>query len=131
MAVMLTAVLYAQDKKMTELKTTQLPKEVTDFIAKNMPGSTITRAGKIEDKGVVSYVAVLERQGTKHAYQFDKDGKLIGKADHLNLSGAKPVKASTVTDPAQAAPAAKPPVKTNTSNPAAKASATQSAVPKK
>jgi YD repeat-containing protein len=82
-AVVLSTMMFAQDKKMTEIKTAQLPKSVTDFISKNFPGGTVTRAGKIEEKSDVSYVAVIENKGTKHAYQFDKDGKLIGKADNM------------------------------------------------
>ena len=85
------------------MKIKDLPKEVSTFITKNFAGGTITRAGKIEEKGDVSYLAVIERAGTKHAYQFDKEGKLIGKADNI-LSTAKPGEVKTT-------PAAKPPVK--------------------
>jgi YD repeat-containing protein len=120
-AVVFSTMLHAQDKKVTEIKTTDLPKEVTTFITKNMPGAKITRAGKVDEKGVISYLAVLERQGTKHAYQFDKEGKLIGKADNMNLQSAgKAAPAGTVTDPAKSAPQAKPPVKTGTSTEAPK-----------
>ena len=113
----LTAGLYAQDKKVTEIKTNQLPKAVTDFIQKNMPGAIITRAGKIEDKNETTYAAVLEHKGTKHSYIFDKDGKLVGKGDHLlnsntKIPATKPAAAGTVTDP-KAVPATNPPVKAN------------------
>jgi len=114
MAILLSTVMYAQDRKMSELKTSQLPKGVTDFIAKNMPGATITRAGKIEDKSEVNYVAVVEMKGSKHAYLFDKDGKFKEKGDHLfNNKGQAPAgKAAPAKamDP-KAAPAPKPPVK--------------------
>ncbi len=108
MALLLTTVMYAQDRKMSELKASQLPKGVTDFITKNMPGATITRAGKIEDKSEVNYVAVVEMKGSKHAFLFDKDGKFKEKGDHLfNNKGQAPAKP---IDP-KATPAPKPPVK--------------------
>jgi len=133
-AAMLSTMLFAQDRKMSELKVNQLPKEVTDFIKKNMPGSTITRAGKIDEKGVISYVTVLERKGTKHAYRFDNEGKLIGKADNILKTSAGSMKtapSNATTDPSQAAPAAKPPIRTKQVKPATKTAADDGAVPKK
>lgn len=79
-ATMFSMVVFAQDKKMTELKPNQLPKETTKWITQNAPGGTVVRAGKIEENGVLTYVAVVENKGQKHAYQFDKDGKFSGKA---------------------------------------------------
>ena len=49
-AVIFSVIVYAQDRKMSEIKTSQLPKGVTEFISKNFPGATIYRAGKIEEK---------------------------------------------------------------------------------
>jgi hypothetical protein len=112
-AVMFTAMVFAQDKKMTELKISQLPKSVTDFVSKNFQGGTITRAGKIEEKGVVNYVTVIENKGTKHSYIFDSEGKLIGKGDKL------------------AQPAAKPPVKTQDAKATPKPATTDEPAPKK
>jgi hypothetical protein len=78
-AAIFSVATFAQEKKMTELKTDQLPKETTKWVTQNAPGGTIVRAGKIEENNVVTYVAVVETKGQKHGYQFDKDGKFLGK----------------------------------------------------
>lgn len=114
-AGLLSVVTFAQDKKVTELKITQLPKGVTEWVTKNVSGGKITRAGKVEENGVLSYVAMVDMSGQNRAFVFDKDGKFTGKGDNL----LKP------------APAAKPPVKTQETKPPAKAPAATDAVPKK
>ena len=108
MAAMFSVVVFAQDKKMTEIKTSQLPKEITKWVTQNLPGGNLTRAGKIEEKGTLSYVAVVESRGQKHAYLFDKDGNFTGKGD--NVLNAK----SQGPDATKAAPAKTPPAGTNT-----------------
>jgi len=80
LAAMFSMAMYAQDKKMSELKPEQLPKETTKWVTDNVPGGTIVRAGKVEENGVLTYVAVVESKGQKHSYLFDKDGKFNGKA---------------------------------------------------
>ena len=118
MAAMFSCMVFAQDRKVTELKSSQLPKETQTWITKNIPGGTITRAGKIEEKGVLTYAAVVELQGQKHAYLFDKDGKFAGKGDNLFGGKGQP-------------PVAKPPVKTQEAKPATKPAATDNAATKK
>ena len=102
----LSTIMYAQSQKVTELKASQLPKGVTEYIAKNMPGATITRAGKIEEKGETTYAAIVEMKGTKHSYLFNKDGKFIGKGDNLlnSATQAPAAKPPTVTTPAPLPP---------------------------
>lgn len=92
--------VFAQDKKSSELKVSDLPKGVSEYCEKNLGGKPV-RAGKIEEKGSVTYVAMVESKGTKHAFLFDKDGKFTGKGDHLfaTKTQAAPTKA-----PAAAAP---------------------------
>ena len=114
-AAMLSAVAFAQDKKMTELKTSQLPNGVSEWVTKNVAGGKITRAGKVEENGVLSYVALVDIQGQNRAFLFDKDGKFTGKGDHLFKS----------------APVAKPPVKATEAKPSTKSTATEDAAPKK
>jgi hypothetical protein len=99
-AAMFSLVIFAQDKKMTEVKVDQLPKEATKWITQNLAGGTITRAGKIEEKGVTSYVAVVEVKGQKHAYLFDKDGKFTGKGDNMKGQVPPPSKAPATPKPA-------------------------------
>ncbi|MEI7661810.1 MAG: hypothetical protein WCK34_06425 [Bacteroidota bacterium] len=133
-AVVITLSVNAQDRKMSEIKSSELPKGVTDFLKQNMPGATITRAGKIEDKSELNYVAVVESKGVKHAYMFDKTGKFKGKGDHLfNNNGQSPVTkppTTILTDPKNS-PAPKPPVKTETLKQAPKVAPAGVSVPKK
>ena len=132
-AAILSTMMYAQDKKMSEIKINQLPKGVADFVKQNLPGATITRAGKIEEKNEISYVAVVEVKGTKHSYVFDKDGKFKGKGDQLKNNNqnnaSKTAPANTINNP-KAAPA-KPPVNTQDAKQDPKAPATDVSVPKK
>ncbi|MCK9218971.1 MAG: hypothetical protein PHF97_12640 [Bacteroidales bacterium] len=116
-AVILGSFTFAQ--KVTEIKPSQLPKGVTDYISQNLPGVKIVRAGTLEDKGVLTYLVSTEIKGRKHAYQFDKDGKFIGKADHLYKARPQGISiqpapgSKTNAAPATGtAPATKPPVKT-------------------
>jgi hypothetical protein len=106
-ALIVTAVM-AQDKKMSELKTSQLPKETTKWVTTNIPGGKIARAGKIEEKGVLTYVAVVESSGQKHAYLFDKDGKFSGKGDHLFSGKGQPAANTKGTSPQPSATPAVP-----------------------
>ncbi len=107
-ATLCIAFLYAQDRKMSEIKPAELPKETAKWVTSNIPGGSIVRAGKIEEKGTVSYVAIVENKGQKRSYIFDKEGKFVGKGDNMlkNASQATP-KPSVATDP-----------KTQTKNPA-------------
>ncbi len=129
MMVMFSGLVFSQDRKTTELKPSQLPKEANAWISTNLAGGKITRAGKVEEKGVVTYVAVVDLKGRKHSYLFDKDGKYAGKGDNaLKASTPAPTKAGTSTTPANTDPKQPtPPVKTQTT----KSSASDEAAPKK
>ncbi len=125
-AAILATMVFAQDRTMSELKVSQLPKGVTDYISKNLPGAPITRAGKIEEKGEVTYVATVDVKGSKHTYLFDKNGTFKGKGDHLFNQPAKPAVDKSANTPGTT-PAALPPVKTG----AAKTPAADAPAPKK
>ena len=121
MMIMFAGVTFSQDRKTTELKASQLPKEATNWISKNISGGKITRCGKVEEKGVVTYVAVVEQKGRKHSYLFDKDGKYTGKGDNaIKANTPKATKAGTSATPANTDPKQPtPPVKTQTTKSAA------------
>jgi len=121
MMIMFAGMVFSQDRKTTELKPSQLPKDVTNWITKNISGGKITRAGKVEEKGVVTYVAVVDQKGRKHSYLFDKDGKYAGKGDNaVKASTPSATKAGTSTTPANTDPKQPtPPVKTQTTKSAA------------
>jgi hypothetical protein len=58
----------------SEIKISDLPKEVVDYVAKNLSGQKISEASKIIDmKGKVTY----EAEVAKKDYVFDSTGKFI------------------------------------------------------
>lgn len=60
-----------------EIKVSELPKEASDYLTKNLPGKKIKEASKIVDsKGVVTYEAEID----KSDYIFDAAGKFIKKS---------------------------------------------------
>lgn len=85
-AIMITTIMFAQ--KSTDIPVSKLPKAATAYITDNLPGTTITKAAKIEDKGVITYSATVDVKGKKHLFIFDKDGKFLKKGD--DLVGAPP-----------------------------------------
>ena len=59
-----------------EIKTSALPKSVSDYVTKNMPGKKIKEASKITTAGgKVSYEAEIDDA----YYMFDDQGNFIGK----------------------------------------------------
>lgn len=94
------AFLFAQDRKMSEIKPADLPRETSKWVTTNIPGGSIVRAGKIEEKGTVNFVAVVENKGQKRSYIFDKEGKFVGKGDNLLKNAGQPAaKPAVATDP--------------------------------
>ena len=81
----------------TEIKTTQLPKKVTEYFKKNLAAATMVRAAKTVDKGIIKYAVVAEMRGGKSIYVFDKDGNFLNREKTLK----------TKVQPSPAAPAAK------------------------
>ena len=93
-ALLISGFLFAQ--KTTDIPVAKLPKAATDYIKENLPGTTITKATKVEDKGVITYNVSIDVKGRKHILVFDKDGKFLKKGDDLIQSSApknKPVSA--------------------------------------
>jgi hypothetical protein len=61
-----------------EIKVSELPKAVSDYVSKNMPGKKIKEASHITDaKGVVTYEAEVDNVD----YIFDADGKMLRKEE--------------------------------------------------
>jgi hypothetical protein len=111
--------VFAQERKLTEIKPDQLPKGVKTWVDQNAPGGKIVRAAKMVELNVLTYIAVVESKEQKRSYQFDKDGKFIGKADKLfnnedlKTKGPKASPPGANTDPPQGGtPVVQPPVKT-------------------
>jgi hypothetical protein len=74
-------VVFAQTR--TEIKIDQLPKKVSEYITKNLPGAKTERAMKEVDKGVISYYTLNSLSDQHHILVFDKDGNFLKKGDNI------------------------------------------------
>jgi hypothetical protein len=67
----------------TEIKTSQLPKKITEYFKKYLVTYTLGRAAKSDENGVIKYEVVAESRGRKAVYVFDKDGKFLTREQNL------------------------------------------------
>lgn len=79
--------VFAQ--KITEVKTRDLPKPIEKYINDNMPGASIFKAVKLDDKGTPTYNVAIDVHGRKHILVFNKTGKFLKKGDDLVNSANK------------------------------------------
>lgn len=70
-------------QKITEIKTRDLPTPIEKYIKDKMPGASIFKAVKLNDKGTLTYDVAIDLNGHKHVYVFDKNGKFLKKGDEL------------------------------------------------
>jgi len=80
--VMLVAMFFvtsAFPQTKTEIKTTQLPKNIAAYLAKNFSTFHVEKAFKIDNKGEISTEVRIVRGQEKFAFTFNKDAKLIKK----------------------------------------------------
>ena len=79
MAFMLIVLaLNAQITKVT-VKVSDLPKAISENIAKNYAGFTIKEATKVTENNVVTYDVVINKGTTSETLVYDKDGKFLRK----------------------------------------------------
>lgn len=68
----------------TSVRVADLPKSITDNIAKDYPGYTVKEASSVTGKNGLNYQVVIMKGTESEALLFDKDGtflkKLTGKA---------------------------------------------------
>ena len=95
-ALFFSCTLFSQTRT-TDIPASKLPAGVTQYLQDNLPGSTITKAAKVEEKGDITYNVTIDVKGKKHQFVFDKAGKFLRKGDAL-IDSTKP----------KPAPAAKP-----------------------
>lgn len=81
----LAPVIFGQTK--TEMKVADLPKSITDYIAKNIKTYTIDKAFKVDSKGVITYDVLLILGADKAVFIFDKDGKFVKRAERGSKVG--------------------------------------------
>jgi hypothetical protein len=108
-AIVLAIVVFAQTQ--TEIKVDQLPKKVSEYVQKNMPGAKTERAMKEDNKGVINYYALVSLGGQNHILVFDKDGNFLKKGDNIfkesqkqNPPKTKPLQKDDKQKPEQAKP---------------------------
>jgi hypothetical protein len=70
-------IINAQTK--TVVKTADLPKAITENIAKDYAGFTIKEATKVVANNVVSFDVVVVKGTTTETLVYDKDGKFVKK----------------------------------------------------
>jgi hypothetical protein len=96
--IMAVLVANAQITKV-QVKTSDLPKAITDNIAKNYAGFTIKEATKITENKVVTYDVMIHKGTAMETLVYDKDGKFLRKMP--------PPAAPAAASPATPAPAKK------------------------
>lgn len=79
MALMLIVVaLNAQITKVA-VKVADLPKAITENVAKNYAGFTIKEATKVTENNIISYDVMIHKGTTSETLVYDKDGKFLRK----------------------------------------------------
>jgi hypothetical protein len=74
--VMTAMVVNAQR---TTVKISDLPKAITDNVAKNYAGFTIKEATKVVTNSVTEFEVIIAKGTTQETLLYDKDGKFIKK----------------------------------------------------
>jgi hypothetical protein len=90
MALMLVVVaLNAQISKVA-VKVTDLPKTITENVAKNYTGFTIMEATKVTENNVITYDVMIHKASTSETLVYDKDGKFLRKMTPMAQTTTKP-----------------------------------------
>jgi len=66
--------------KKTAIKVTDLPKAITENVAKDYADYKILKANKCDDSGVISYQVCTAKGSSNVDLYYDKDGKYLRKA---------------------------------------------------
>ena len=72
------------------VKASDLPKAITENIAKNYTGFTIKEANKVTENNVVSYNVLINKGTTSETLVYDKDGKYLRKMTQPTASTPAP-----------------------------------------
>jgi hypothetical protein len=79
MAFMMAVLAVNAQVSHVAVKATDLPKAITDNIAKNYTGFTIKEAHKVTENNIVSYNVLINKGNTSETLVYDKDGKFLRK----------------------------------------------------
>ena len=78
-AVFFAGWVSAQTK--TEVKPTDLPKPITEYLAKSVPGFDIDKAFKVVNNGIQTYDVLVKKDKLKHTLSFDNKGTFVKMLD--------------------------------------------------
>ena len=107
MVALFATVVLGQAK--TEIKPSELPKCVHEYLAQNMKDYKIDKAFKQDIKGELTYMVIVTKGKDKQTLTFDKNCKAVNKA-----AETAPGKTATqAKEPIPPKPAPLPPVKTD------------------
>ena len=80
----------------TSVRVADLPKSITDYIAKDHPGYTVKEASSVTGKNGLNYQVIIAKGTETESLLFDKDGtflkKLSGKAGSHDTKDSKDTK---------------------------------------
>jgi hypothetical protein len=96
------------------VKITDLPKAITENVAKDFAGFSIKDANLVEREGVSHYIVDISKGATTETLVYDKDGKFIKKSESKSGMPMMKPAANTTAKPAaktNARPVAKTPPK--------------------
>jgi hypothetical protein len=92
--VLMVAVLFAgfaNAQTRTQVKTTDLKKEITDYVAKNYAGYAIKEAFKVEANKVITFEVLAQKESSKMTLVFNDKGGF------LKAENSKPTATKTTT----------------------------------
>ena len=78
-AVLVMSAMIINAQTRVAVKTTDLPKALTESVAKDYAGFTIKSATKVVANNVASYEVVVVKGTTTETLVYDKDGKFVKK----------------------------------------------------
>jgi len=86
-AVLFAGVINAQTR--TAMKSSELKKEITEYVAKNYVGYTIREAFKVETNKVITYEVIAQKESAKVTLVFNDKGGFV-KMENQKATGTKP-----------------------------------------
>ena len=79
MAFMVAVLAVNAQVSHVTIKAADLPRSITDNVARNYTGFTIKEAQKVTEKNIVSYNVMINKGTTSETLVYDKDGKFLRK----------------------------------------------------
>lgn len=107
--IVLALMMVAVNAQRTPVKGTDIPKAITDNVAKDYAGFVVKEATKVVSNNQTTYEVLVTKGTAKETLLYDSNGKFIKKvvAQGGTLATQKPAAKTPEKKPAQAAPAKK------------------------